>query len=93
VADDGTIVVIDAGHRCVRTISPDGRVRTLGGLETDEATSRRRPRVRFDAPEGVAIDPEGGIWVLDHADEGTRAVRLRPDGTVDRTVRFEPPVG
>jgi sugar lactone lactonase YvrE len=89
VTPDGTIVVVDAGHRCIRTIAPDGRVRTVGGLTIDDR-GRTRPRVRFDAPEGVAVDPQGGIWVLDHADDGTRAVRLRPDGTIDRTVRFDP---
>lgn len=87
VVDDGTVVFIDAGHRCVRRIDPDGVVRTVGGLESDDRGGRR-PRVRFDAPAGVAVDGRGGIWVLDHGDRGTEAVRLTDDGRIDRRLRW-----
>jgi sugar lactone lactonase YvrE len=88
VSDDGSIVVVDAGHGCIRWIDPAGVVRTVGGLEPDDRGTPR-PRVRFAAPAGVALDGRGGIWVLDHADAGTEAVRITIDGRIDRRVRFD----
>ena len=90
VDEDGAIVVVDAGHGCLRRIDAAGVVRTIGGLESDDR-GQPRPRVRFAAPAGVAVDGRGGIWVLDHADAGTEAVRLTGDGHRVRRIRFGGP--
>lgn len=54
------------------------------------AISNRRVFARFTEqdgfPDGASLDAEGYLWSA--LWDGGRLVRLRPDGTVDRTIKF-----
>jgi sugar lactone lactonase YvrE len=80
-AADGTVYVADgiASHR-IRAISPDGsHVTTLAGGMRGFADGSGS-EARFDTPSGLAVAPDGTIYV---ADTGNNAVRsITPDGIV-----------
>jgi len=65
----GNIYVADSGNGCVRKVTPEGVVSTLGGGDGGAA--------HFDVT-GIALNPAGGLWVT-----GNRAIRsVGFDGTV-----------
>ena len=80
VANDGTIFVADGvGAHRIRRITPDGRVSTLAG-SVDGFADGAAAAARFSSPSGVAVGPDGAVYV---ADTGNNAIRrIAPDGTV-----------
>ena len=102
----GAIVIADAGSsQRIRRISPDGRVSTIAGGTRGFADGAGTAAM-FDTPSGVAIGPDGTIYV---ADTGNNAIRaIAPDGLVStlagdgtagdadgpaREARFNGPIG
>jgi sugar lactone lactonase YvrE len=80
VAPDGTIYVADGvGSHRIRRIAPDGTVTTLaGGVRGFEDGTGAA--ARFDTPSGVAVAPDGAVYI---ADTGNNAIRrVAPDGAV-----------
>lgn len=71
---DGTLYLTDAGaNATVRAVSPGGLVRTLAGgaagfLDGPGAMAR------FDTPSGLAVGPDGRIYVADTANNAIRVV-------------------
>jgi sugar lactone lactonase YvrE len=73
VDNSGIVYVVDTD--VIRAISPDGYVSTLSGKHRnsegyvpdsyDNAVSPLS-KARFDAPDGIAVDPAGKIYVADH---------------------------
>jgi glucose/arabinose dehydrogenase len=106
VGPDGTIYVADAGeaHR-VRRLTPDGQVSTLAGGDRGFADGPGQT-ARFSTPSGLALAPDGTLFV---ADTGNNAIRrVAPDGSVTtiagggiagdadgmgREARFNGPIG
>ena len=76
---DGSVVVADYYNNAIRRIAPDGMVTTVAGagqgmLDGEAALAR------FSQPRGVAVDPQGTIYV---ADEGNNRIRkITADGVV-----------
>jgi sugar lactone lactonase YvrE len=82
VADGtGTLYVSDLGNRCIRKVSPAGEVSTLAGRagEAGEA-SGVGAGARFTKPFGLALAPDGSLYVADV--DTHRISRVTPDGTV-----------
>lgn len=80
VGADEVTYVADAGdsHR-VRRISPSGTVTTLAG-GGEGFRDGRGEAARFSTPSGLAIGPDGSLYV---ADTGNHAIRrISPDGHV-----------
>jgi hypothetical protein len=80
VAGDGTVYVADGvpAHR-IRAISRDGMVTTIAGGRRGLADGRGT-EASFDSPSGLAIGPDGVLYV---ADTGNHAIRrVTPDGFV-----------
>jgi sugar lactone lactonase YvrE len=81
---DGTLYVADAYNNRIRAIGTSGTVWTvagdgLAGYQDGPGTS-----ARFDVPCGVAIDPKGGLFVADTANNAVRRIaRDRSVSTVE----------
>lgn len=91
----GDVFVADAAAQRVRVVrAADGAVRTLAGSGDIEPNAAWVPggltdgpgdRARFNAPLGIAVAPDGAVYV---ADAGNRSVRrIAPDGTVTTVAR------
>ncbi|MHB1415618.1 MAG: peptidyl-alpha-hydroxyglycine alpha-amidating lyase family protein [Chloroflexota bacterium] len=88
VGPDDSIYLADDGDHTVRKFSPEGKLlTTLGnpgqpsdtGYVKGDLFSVKRPGVPFNAPAGVALSPEGDIYVADGYGN-CRVHRFSPDG-------------
>jgi hypothetical protein len=77
----GAIIVADTGNNTVRRISTDGVVTTIAGALPNKGSGDGVPVAsRFDAPDGMARDNAGNIYL---GDTGNFTVRkLSPAGDV-----------
>jgi len=80
-AADGRIYIADAGdNNRVRRLDPDGRVVTLAGGSGEGWRDGRRGAAMFHTPSGLALGPDGALYV---ADTGTHVIRrISRDGDV-----------
>jgi len=77
----GNIYVADAGNCTVRKITAAGTVSTLAGAAGVAGSSDGvGPAARFNAPEGVAVDGGGNVYVADTNNSTIR--KVTPSGTV-----------
>jgi len=94
IAPDGGVYVAEgAVSQRIRRIAADGTVSAVAGGERGyvdgPATS-----ARFDTPSGIALAPDGSIYVADTANNAIR--RISRDGlvsTVARAPEFNGPIG
>ena len=62
----GNVYVADSGNHTVRRIAPDGTVSTLAGLAgSSGATDGTGAAARFSQPAGIAIGPDGDLYVAE----------------------------
>ena len=60
----GNVYVADSGNHTIRRIAPDGTVSTLAGLAgSSGATDGTGAAARFSQPAGIAIGPDGDLYV------------------------------
>jgi len=80
-ATDGRIYIADAGdNNRIRRLDPDGRVVTLAGGSGEGWRDGRRGAAMFHTPSGLALSPNGSLYV---ADTGTHVIRrISRDGDV-----------
>lgn len=76
----GVVYVTDLSCHCVRRIAPDGRVSTLAGTARPGYANGPGPAARFRRPTGLAVAPDGTVYVADT--ENGRVRRIRSDGQV-----------
>lgn len=76
----GNLYVADTGNNAIRKIDVQGNVTTVAG--DGQAGSRDGPgaQARFNGPLGLAVDPQGNIYVADTYNDRVR--RIAPDGVV-----------
>lgn len=77
VGPDGTLYVADTESSCVRAIDPAGIIRTLAGrCGTAGAPGLREPLASalFDHPHGVAVAPDGRVFVADTLNHRIRVI-------------------
>lgn len=81
----GDLLIADTGDNRVRKLAPDGMISTVAG--TGQAGLSPDGTLAVDAelnaPEGLAADKEGNIYIADSGNEVVR--RIGPDGVI-RTV-------
>jgi sugar lactone lactonase YvrE len=66
VGDDLSVYVSDMKNHTIRRISPSGEVSTLAGRAGEEgAADGVGGEARFRQPEGVAVGPDGTLYVAD----------------------------
>ncbi len=92
VGADGRIYVADTANNLIRTVSPDGEVRTLAGVagvagsEDDEGTS-----ARFNGPTAVVVTRSGSLVYV--ADTGNSTIRTIGESGKVSTYAGVPGVG
>lgn len=76
VGPDGTVFVSDTGNHRIRTIAPDGIVRTLSGSDRGFADGPGQSAM-FTEPMGLARTSEGALLVADAGNNRVRAIDPR----------------
>lgn len=76
----GSVVVAERYSYAVRRISPDGTVTTVAGGNGRGVRDGPADTAQFAGPRGVAIAPDGSIYVADT--DGHRIRKIAPDGYV-----------
>ena len=73
---DGTLYVSE--EHMIREVTPglDGRVETLAGASTLGHADGEPTLVRFNTPQGLAIDDRGFLWVVDQGNHVIRRIDL-----------------
>ena len=76
----GNVYVADTSNNAVRKISNSGAVTTLAGSIEPGFADGVGSGARFKLPSGIAVDPQGNVYV---ADTGNHAIRkITPSGSV-----------
>ncbi|MBD0707940.1 MULTISPECIES: RICIN domain-containing protein [unclassified Streptomyces] len=78
----GALYVSDYENHRVRRIATDGRVSTVAGTGVKGFGGDNGPAVsaQLNGPRGVAVDREGGLYVVDGGNHRVR--RIAPDGRI-----------
>jgi len=77
----GTVYVADAGNHTIRRVTPVGQVSTIAGLAGQKGrTDGAGSEARFNMPHGLAVAPDGTIYVADTENHTLR--QLTPEGRV-----------
>jgi sugar lactone lactonase YvrE len=76
LAPDGTIVVADTGSHTVKRVdAQSGQVRLVAGTEnTAGFADGSNAEAKFNGPVGVAVSPDGTIFVADTYNDRVRAI-------------------
>jgi sugar lactone lactonase YvrE len=79
---DGSLYVADAGAHRVRRVDPAGVITTVAGVGQRGCTGDGGPAAdaALAAPSGLALGPEGGLYIADAANNRIR--RVTPDGRI-----------
>ncbi|WP_159881314.1 stalk domain-containing protein [Paenibacillus puerhi] len=94
VASDGTVYVADTLNHLIRSIAPDGEVKTLNAAsdryvevtkgqasEAGDFLDGALASARFNEPSGLALDAKGNLYVSDSGNQRIRYIDLAK-GTV-----------
>ena len=82
VGPDGSLYIADSGNRRIRRVGPDGIITTVAGNGLSGFVGDGGPATsaRFYHPRGVAVGPDGSLYI---ADGTTRRIRrVGPDGII-----------
>ena len=79
VADDGTIYIADTGNHRVRRVDPKGRITTIAGTpwEGFAGDGGLAVMARLNEPRGIAVAPDGAIYVADTGNNRIRKLWLK----------------
>jgi hypothetical protein len=78
----GAVYVADTGNNRIRRIAPNGEVTTIAGDGAAGDADGTAADAEFDRPSGIAVTPQGDIYVTD---TGNNKIR-RIDGTGVTTI-------
>lgn len=77
---DGVVYLADSANHRIRRIALDGTVSTLAGDGRVGTTDGTGSAARFSTPRGIAVGPDGMIYVSDYGNNRLR--RITPAGEV-----------
>ena len=86
---EGNVIVADSGNDAIRRIAPDGTVTTVAGGSGRGLLDAPGADAQFSQPKGVAVHPDGSIYVADSGNNRIR--RIAPDGSVTTVAGSGPP--
>ena len=78
--DDGSLLVADQNNHRIRLIASDGTVSHFAGSGTSGYLEGAALSARFSAPTGIAVGPDGAVYIADHYNHRIR--KIDKDGTV-----------
>jgi DNA-binding CsgD family transcriptional regulator/sugar lactone lactonase YvrE len=78
IARNGTLFISDTGNNRLREVTPSGQIQALagtglGGFLGDGGAASR---AEFSAPEGIAVDAAGDLFVADTINQRVRELRV-----------------
>ncbi len=74
----GNMYVADAGNHLIRMITPDGVVSTLAGTPGQRGYyDAVGSSAEFNAPQGIAVDAQGNIYVSDTGNNRIREIQMQ----------------
>jgi hypothetical protein len=76
----GNVFLADPGANVVRKLAPDLSVSVIAGGGSSTGDGVRATTAALRTPTDVAVDPSGGVLVVEN--EGHRVRRVNPDGTI-----------
>jgi NHL repeat-containing protein len=76
VGQDGLIYVADTGNHCIRAVTPQGSVTTFAGSvsATGSVDASNPTEAQFLEPRGLAVGPDGALYVADSGNEAVRRI-------------------
>lgn len=75
----GNFYITDTGNHKIRKITPNGTVSTIAGSIEGDADGTGT-NAQFNAPEGIAIDSQGNLYIADRDNNKIR--KITPNGAV-----------
>lgn len=78
---NGAIYVAQSGHPLIRKIAPNGDVSTVAGNPTPGTTNANGTAASFNAPNGIAVDQAGNLYVADSGNHMIRKISTTGDVT------------
>src|SRR5690606_4826321 len=77
VSPNGTLFVADYNNHTIRKITEDGTVSTLCGSPGEYgSTDGKGSAARFHHPIGIAVSPNGTIFVVDFSNQTIRKITV-----------------
>jgi YD repeat-containing protein len=82
VGPDGSIYIADASNNRIRRVGPDGIITTVAGNGNGDHSGDGGPATQasLNLPYGVAVGPDGSIYIADA--NNNRIRRVEPDGNI-----------
>ena len=77
----GNLYVADSRSNLIRKISPTGDVSTFAGSGAEGSTNGNGTLASFNAPEGIAIDASGNLYIADSENNLIRKINHAGDVT------------
>jgi sugar lactone lactonase YvrE len=81
IGPDGTVYIADTDNACVRAVDTAGVIRTVAGVcgdRGDGGNGGPATEARLDRPHGVAIGPDGALYIADTQNHQVRVVIPAP---------------
>jgi DNA-binding beta-propeller fold protein YncE len=72
----GNLYIADRGNHNIRKITPAGIVSTIAGAGRSGYLDGSDISALFFAPAGLALDPQGNLYVADHSNGRIRKISL-----------------
>jgi RHS repeat-associated protein len=82
VDPDGSLYIADTGNSRIRKVAPDGSITTVAGKGGDSYGGDGGPATAasLSFPEGVAVGPDGSLYIADTYNDRIR--KVAPDGSI-----------
>lgn len=77
VDSQGNLYIADTANHRIRKITPDGIVTTLAGNGQPGFADGAADKAQFRAPEGIAVDAQGNVYVADTGNHRIRRIVIR----------------
>jgi trimeric autotransporter adhesin len=88
----GKVYIAESGNGRVRRVGPDGTITTFAGIGKVYVSGDGGPATlaAIGYPEGVAVDGQGNVYIVDRANDNVR--KVNPRGTIT-TIAGNPKAG